>query len=116
MYDADGLRERYIRLGTEGRAESYRLIAHELVRWHVGQTWGLPLVIEEGLAELVSAVFLPRGDEILAEHRQTVLHGRQSDAPILRDKRGGLQMLRASWPLLSPQEKCQPCDSGPCTC
>ncbi len=103
-YDADGLRTRYIQLGVEGRRESYRLIAHELVHWHVEHEWGLPLVIEEGLAELVSASFLPRGAELLDDRRMDALEALVRDEPILRNGRP-LQIDRASWRQLSAQEK-----------
>jgi hypothetical protein len=103
-YDADGLITRYIRLGTERRDAAPLLIAHELVHWHVEETWGLPLVLEEGLAEMVAASFVNVGEEILAEHR--ALYEASVDAPILQGDRP-LQITRADWRELKHEEKRQ---------
>jgi hypothetical protein len=103
-YDADGLIERYIQLGSEGRAESLRLLAHELVHWHVEETWELPLVVEEGLAERISASLVPRGEELLAQRRRDALEALARDEPILRAGRP-LRIDRAGWQRLSPREK-----------
>ncbi len=101
-YDEDGLITRYIRLGTENRDGWRFLLAHELTHWHVEETWNLPLVLEEGLAEMVAAYFIADGEAVLAEHR--ALYEAWRDDPLLQDDRP-LQVTRATWRALTHEEK-----------
>ena len=102
--DANGPRVRYIRLSSQAAIQFHRLIAHELVHWHVELTWGLPLLLEEGLADLVSGQFDPDEAAFLDDSRARALDGIRDDAPILRDG-CPLRIDRNSWGELSPEDE-----------
>ena len=87
-WDEDGLHARRIRLRLDAMPEYRRMIAHELLHRHVEETWGLPLVLEDGLAELISSRNAADGAGLHAMRRQDGLEALQSDAPVLRCSNG----------------------------
>lgn len=72
--------DRFIEIGLEAHFAREYLLTHELVHWYAEERWALPLIVEEGLAELVACSSAVLGEEQLRVHvstlQQAVTEGR----------------------------------------